>query len=293
VSGDRSAAEELAASVIERFGTGDDVFASEALKEAAGDLATVLDGMKSPGRSTTDEQELNELLKPSEPQSERMLAVLLPVVEYGGPFSLATIPRALRHVARKTSLMAASPRLGVVGTLVLGRLIWSLSAYAISCERLGGLAAAWRATSDPRHEEDIPNPLLADPSLRHADLYGRSADRAFEDYRSWLSEQRLLADRYPLFLAELDVVFAEADVLLALLSASATARDVYSHGLTAHTVHRFRARLAQPHRRGELATLLGVAQDDLDSVLADAYQRLRTDQRHWDSPPAQLFPDAQ
>jgi hypothetical protein len=222
-----------------------------------------------------------------------MLAVLLPIVEYGGRASVGSIPRALRHVARKTSLMADSPRLRVAGTLVLGRLVWALAAYAVSCGRLEGLAAACGASADPRHEEDVPAPLLADPSLRHADIYGRSADKAYEDYRVWLSERNLLVKQYPLFLAELDIIFPEADVLLALVAASTTGRRVYSHGLTAETVNRFRARFGQAHQRSQLATLFGVSENELENVLAEAYQRLETTPRHWDSPPAQLFPDAQ
>jgi hypothetical protein len=279
--------------ILERLGAGDDVFAAEALKEAAADLATVLEGMESPTRPPADKQEVNALLGPSEDPAERMLAVLFPIVEYGGNASVASIPRALRHMARKTSLMADSPRLRVTGTLVLGRLIWALAAYAVSCGRLEGLAAAWGANADPRHEEELPAPLLAHPSLRHADVYGRSADKAYEDYRVWLSERSLLVKRYPLLLAELDVIFPEADVLLALLAASATRRAVYSHGLTAETVNRFRARVAQPQQRSQLATLFGVAENDLENILAEAYQRLETTPRHWESPPAYLFPNVQ
>ena len=294
MSEDGSTADELAGQVLERLRTGDDVSAAEALKQSAEDLTRVLERLQSPSHPLADKQEVDALLGPSEGPAERMLAVLLPVVEYGGRSSLATIPRALRHVARKTSLMADSPRLGVGGTLVLGRLVWALAAYAISCERLSGLATAWRASSDPLHEEDIPGPLLANPSLRHADIYGRTADRAYEDYRAWLQERSLLNERYALFLAELDAIFAEADVLLALLSASATTRGrVYSHGLTAQTVNRLRARLAQPHWRSELAALFGAAEDALENVLAEAYQRLESDRRHWESPPAQLFPGGQ
>lgn len=292
MSGDGSPTELLAGKILDRLGAGDDVFAAEALKHAAEDLATVLATLDSPSRLPAEEEDVGRLTAPAQEPAERILAVLLPVIEYGGPASQAAIPRALRHLARKTGLMANSPRSGVTGTLVLGRLVWAVTAYALSCERLDGLAAAWRATTDPRHEEDVPAPLLADSSLRHADMYGRSADKAYEDYLAWLSEQEIVAQRYPLLLAELDLVFPEADVLLALLTATTRGR-VYAHGLTAQTVMRFRGRAAQAHQRAQLAALFGVPDANLEVVLTSAYQSLETEPRHWEQPPEQLFPTPQ
>jgi hypothetical protein len=289
VSGGGSPADLLAGKILDRLGAGDDIFAAETLKHAAIDLAIVLENLDSPSRLPTEDQDVSALTAPAEEPAEVMLAVLLPVIEYGGPASHAAIPRALRHLARKAGLLTDSSRSGVTGTLVLGRIVWAIAACSLSCERLDGLAAAWRATTDPRHEEDVPTPLLADSSLRHADMYGRSADKAYEDYRSWLAERELLAQRSPLLLAELDLVFPEADVLLALLTAT-TRGSVYAHGLTAQTVMRFRGRAAQAHHRAQLAALFGVSDANLEDVLASAYQRLETEPRHWEQPPEVLFP---
>ena len=73
-------------------------------------------------------------------------------------------------------------------------------------------------------------------------------------------------------------------------TASATRRAIYSQGLTAETVARFRARLAQPEERAQLSTFFGMVAADLNDVLAEAYQRLEADRRGWDAPPAQLCP---
>ena len=97
--------------------------------------------------------------------------------------------------------------------------------------------------------------------------------------------------RYPLFAAELDEVFAEADFLLALLTSAAIRWEVYSQGLGSASVTRFRRRVADRRGRAQLAGLFGATEGQLDQTLADAHSRLRVDQRMWPRPPAQLFPE--
>jgi hypothetical protein len=106
----------------------------------------------------------------------------------------------------------------------------------------------------PRYGDESPTPLLADPSVRHADAFHRDAGKAYDNYRSWLAGRELVGAPYPLFAAELDDVFAEADFLLALRAEAAHRYDVYSHGFTAATVARFRGRFGGALSAGLVAS---------------------------------------
>lgn len=140
-------------------------------------------------------------------------------------------------------------------------------------------------------KDEAPTALLADPSVRHADAFDRDARKAYDDYRSWLAARELVSARYPLFAAELDDVFAEADFLLALRAEAAHRYGVYSHGFTAATVARFRGRLGDDRFRAELASLFAVGTAELEGTLAAAYGSVKTNPHRFDRPPTQLFPE--
>lgn len=281
---------DLQAKILDRLGAGDDVFAAEASKEKAVAVASALGAEEAEPKAPTADERVAALLAPVDEPAEELLAVVLPVVEYGGPRALDAIPRALLHIARQTSLGGReSGWRSAAGALVVGRLGWALTAYALHCGRLDGLCAAWRAIPPPRYEDETPTPVLADPSLRHADAFDRDAGKAYDDYRSWLAGRELVGARYPLFAAELDDVFAEADFLLALRAEAAHRYGVYSHGFTRATVARFRGRLGDGAFRAGLASLFGVA--ELEAALATAYESVKTNPHRFDRPPTQLFPE--
>ena len=283
---------DLQANVLDRLGAGDDVFAAEASKERAVTVASALEAEEVEPKAASAEERMAALLAPVDAPAEELLAVILPVVEYGGPRALDAIPRTLLHIARQTSLVGReSGWRAAAGALVVGRLGWAVAAYALHCGRLDGLCAAWRAVLPSRYEDESPTPLLADPSVRHADAFDRDAGKAYDDYQSWLAGRELVGARYPLFAAELDDVFAEADFVLALRAEAAHRYGVYSHGFTAATVARFRGRLGDAAFRGGLASLFGVAVADLEATLATAYGSVKTNPHRFDRPPAQLFPE--
>lgn len=283
---------DLHSKALDRLGAGDDVFAAEALKENAVDVATALGADEADPNPPTAEERVAALLAPVAEPAEKLLAVMLPVVEYGGPRALDAIPRALLHIGRQTSLVGRERGWrSAAGALIVGRLGWALTAYALHCGRLDGLCAAWRAVPPPRYEDETPTPLLADPSLRHADAFDRDAAKAYDDYQSWLAGRGLVGARYPLFVAELHEVFAEADFLLALRAEAAHRYGVYSHGFTRATVARFRGRLDHGAFRAGLASLFGVGVTELEATLATAYGSVKANPHRFDRPPSHLFPE--
>ena len=278
--------------ILERLGAGDDIFAAEALKEKAVAVATALGADEGSPSGTTAEERVEALLAPIDAPAEELLAVMLPVIEYGGLRVLDVIPRALLHIAQQTSLLGRESGWQLAaGTVVVGRLSWALAAYALHCGRLDGLGAAFRAIPPPYYEDTPSTPLLADPSLRHADAFGGDAGKTYDDYYSWLAKQELAEARYPLFAAELDNVFAEGDFLLALRAEALNRDGLYTHGFTRSTVARFRGRLNDGAFRASLASLFGVGLSELEETLAAAYGTLRTNPHRFERPPEQLFPD--
>jgi len=280
---------DLHAEILDRLGRGDDVFAAEALKEKAVLVATLLAATETEVTATTAEERTAAVLAPVDTPAEGLLAAVLPIVEYGGPRALDAIPRAFIHIARRTSLIGSERGWrAAAGVLVVGRLGWALATYALHCGRLDGLCAAWRAVTKSS-SEDASTSMFADPSLRHADAFDRHAGNTYEDYKSWLAGRELILARYPLLVAELDDVFAEADFLLALRAEAENSYGVYSHGFTHATVNRFRRRLADREFAAGLASLFSVAISELDATLADAYQSVKANRSGFEGPPARLF----
>lgn len=279
---------ELNRAVLERLGSRDEIYAAEMLKDEAVAVAAAIAEGPPPAGLAVNPERLQALVKATDAPSERMLAVLFPVLEYGGPEAIEVIPRSLLHVARPTGAAGAEHHFPSWAHIVVGRLVWSIATYALHCGRLKGLAAAWRAVPTPQYEGDKGLPLLADTTLRHPDALGTDAGAAYIDYQTWLAGRELM-NRYALLIAEVDDVFAEADFLLAMRTAVTRDRDVYSVGFTPMTVARFRGRLDSSSQRAELASLFGVTPGNLDETLARAYAHLKSDQRLWGRPPDQLF----
>lgn len=59
-------------------------------------------------------------------------------------------------------------------------------------------------------------PVFGCRAFRYPSALGSKASRSYEHHLSWLQERRLVQERFPLFAATLDEVFAETDLLLAL-----------------------------------------------------------------------------
>jgi hypothetical protein len=251
--------------LLERLGGGDDVFASEAVKHAAVRLGRSIESTPAP----LDAEKVvpgQPLVTPVDVETEWLLAVLLPVVEYGGKRAIDAIHKAFVFIARMASLDGGGRGSNIeLGALCLGRLGWSLTAFALYCGRLDAISAAWQATIIGTYDLEHPIPILADSRLRHATLVSRDASVTYLDYHGWLADRELVKVRYPMFFVELDGLFAEADFLLALLTQQVAGRatSVYSQGLSESTVALFRSRMEDASTVGWLCQSLGVAEPDL------------------------------
>jgi hypothetical protein len=282
-------AADVNADVLEHLRRGDEVFVAEKLKECSETLATTLDKMRGLGFGSNPAYGMDEILEPADDQAEEFLAIVFPALEYGSSYVIDLLPRALVHIARPTPL-ADRPKGSAFATLAVGRLAWAIAAFCVHTRRFDGLAALWSATRPPREGDFEAPSLLADPLLRVSDVFGTQGGPAFEDYRRWL-EERPLIERYPLFAAELDDVFAEADFLLALRVAAARPKNVSSVGFTAKSVASFRGRLADPKQAAGVAQLFAATQGALKETLEAAYARLLSDPDAIEQPPEQLFPE--
>ncbi len=278
---------ELNVEVLERLGNGDAIFAAEAAKRTALAIGEAINA--SSGEEGTPDERLERLLERSGSSAEELLGALFPLIEYGDGRSLGVIPRCLLHIAEQTTAADRdNQRNQVGGVVVVGRIVWAATAYALHCGRLDAVAASSRALVRVPSNDNQTVPLIALMSLRYPEALGGHAGRSFDDYREWISSLDLVLERYPLFAAELDTAFAEADMVLALRAALKRGR-VYSRGLDAETVRRFALRARDAQHRGSLAEAFATTVDELEQVLEQAYGRVETDPNQWDGPPTTLF----
>lgn len=278
---------DLHSDVIDKLGRGNWVFVAEAMKGAAVDTGNAIENAAD---SDGNEDERTEaLLARASGPSELLLAGLLPTIEYGDPRLLGVVPRCLTHITSRTSAARQevdwNRRAGVV---VAGRLVWALAAYALSCNRLDALAEAARAVVRVPFKDNETQAVVTLTPLRYPDPLGGGAVRSFENYRDWLKERPLVQERYPLFTADFEAAFAEADFLLALRAGRDRSR-LYSMGFDQDTVARFVARCSDAPQRDALARLFAASDDSLNDVLESAYTGLETDRHGWERPPEKLF----
>lgn len=277
---------ETNANALDSFARGDAVTVVEGAKTAAVLIGSAIEAEDADG---TQEERIARLLDRTSEPSEELLALLYPLVEYGDAQSLEVIPRLLLHIAERTSATrqeTESNRIG--GTVVLARVIWAVVAYAIHCGRFAAVAEASRATVRVPFTNGKSEPLIGLQSLRYPDALAGNAGRSLEDYRDWLLERPLVAERYPLFASDVDSVIREADVLLALILAR-QGDHFYSMGLDTSTVRRLARRLRDRKHRADLAAIFGVSEAELDDALERAYGFLDGDRTRWEGPPATLF----
>jgi hypothetical protein len=284
-------AAELNAEVLERLGARDEVQPLEALKRTAVECASVIAaGDEEAAQASDAAAGLDAVLSASDEPNERLLAILFPIVEYGGSAALPAIPRSLLHIARETSMLrleqTTSRRGGVV---VVGRLIWASSAYALHCDRPHAIAAARRASGRSPFENGFIR-ILSSHHLRYPEALDGSARSSYAHYRDWLAGRELVREGYPMFNADVHGLVAEADLLLALCMASER-NGVYSEGLERDTVERLRGRFLDATQRRELAELFGVEESELEATAEGLYAKLRRNEQRLESPPARLFAD--
>ena len=138
--------------------------------------------------------------------------------------TLATAAARNDHTARR---VAAVP--------VIGRLVWTLAAFALHCDRPAALVALSRARIRVPFDDDV-QPVVALTALRYPEALRGNAGVAFADYRNWLAGIDVL-EPYPLFRAELEDALLEADLVLAMCTARFRNR-IYSHGRTREALRR-------------------------------------------------------
>jgi hypothetical protein len=164
-----------------------------------------------------------------------------------------------------------------------GRLVWALTAYALHCRRIQGLAELSRISLRTTFGQRRWEPLIAMRRLRYPDVLGQNAGRAYEDYREWLQGIDFVADRYPLFAREREASFDEADLVLAMRSALEGGR-IYSAALDSDTVRRLADHILDPACRSDFANTFRTTEAELNQVLEDAFAAVETDQHRLGRP---------
>lgn len=168
---------------------------------------------------------------------------------------------------------------------MIGRLIWTLAAFALHCDRPAALVALARARVRLPYDDDV-QPVIALTALRYPDTFGQNAGLAFADYRNWLSQLDVL-EQYPLFRAEVEAVLLEADLVVAMCTSRFRGR-IYSSGRTRDTVRRLTARVDDAAQRQALEELFP-GEGELEGRLEQAYAATEGDRGRFERGPAKLF----
>jgi hypothetical protein len=265
---------ELNRQAVEQLGVGDSVAPREALKAQLVALLRVLDGQAETAANLGDEERASAFLEAISDELESILAVAAPLIEYGGSDGQEAVVRGLAQVAGEISREAS---LENAMYLVTARLLWSTTAFALSCDAADFLPRLLRLTVRSAFR-DADVPLIDDSSARHPQAFGRGADVAFESHRLWLESLNLITERYPLLVREqqLERALAEADLIFALHTDAADMgiRGTYSHAAhrEGHAEQRLRARARTPSSREQLVRFFGIPDDHLEERLAELHE---------------------
>ena len=271
--------------ILGELGRGDEIAVAERLKAEAVALATLLDDLPGDDGQLTPER-VQELLAATNGAAEWFLTVALPVVEYAEQAALETLPRALRQVTLATAAARNHHTTRRIATVpVIGRLVWTLAAFALHCDRPAALVALARARIRVPFDDEV-QPVIALTALRYPDALRGHAGVAFADYGDWLSGLDVL-EPYPLFRAELEDALLEADLVLAMCTARFRNR-IYSHGRTRDTVRRLTARVEDAAQRQALEEPFP-GDDELEVRLEQAYAATEGDRNRLERGPAKLF----
>jgi hypothetical protein len=280
---------------LERLGRDDEVGVAETLKTEVAANAELLEQQLSAepqGETGTAEERVQAFLAAHDEANERLLAAAFPAIEYGSERLVSAVGRAAAHLVRPSAQVRSGSALRPGAAIVVaGRVLWGMATYALFCNRTEAVAALDSITIRPPDEDREGVPLFGRSEFRYPHVLGGNAGNSYEHYRSWLSERALVAERLPLFAAELDDIFAETDLLLALRMISVVKHRTYSGGADAPTVRRLSDRFRDPRQRPGLAALFRIDDAGLDELVEPCYrQNLEYDRnRFWDGLPASFL----
>ena len=285
-------AEEVHSDALEFLAAGRSLRVVESAKTEAVSLAGFLErAEETPVTSARYRERLDALLTEAEDRSTRLLAVAFALVEHAPTPSLQVLPRVFEHLARVSSLVQLNAGFYEHGAdVVIGRLVWPLTAFALHCRRLEAIVAMHRATVDSPYS-DMPMTLITHPNLRHSTLLERSGGQTYRYYEDWMAQGALIERAHPLFAPVSRRLLAEADVLLALLTVRDLERKTYSHALDRGPAVSLARRFADPAQRRALCRLFRADDDAIKNAAEQAYARLTHDNdlyRHV-APPPSLF----
>jgi len=163
-----------------------------------------------------------------------------------------------------------------------------MATYALFCNRTEAVGTLDSVTIRPPDEDQNGVPAFGRTEFRYPSVLAGNAGNSYEHYRTWLAERPLVTERLPFFAADLDDVFAETDLLLALRMISVVQHRTYSGGAESPAVRRLADRFRDPCQRPGLAALFKVDDGGLDEAVELCYrQHLEYDRnRFWDGLPA-------
>lgn len=263
---------------LEQLAVGDVVTPCETLKRRT---MTAIAVLREPTREVADGQPFDLIA----PEAEETLAVVLPLIEYGGEEGSRAVLAAFQLIADESGNDMHLQRSGVM--LALHHLVWVSVAYCLRQGLLTELPALASITIPESY--GVPESVFVAPRLRHADAFGGNADQTFESAVRWLSRLSLL-EQLPLLQDEraLQVSLAEADLIAALRMAQDD-RDTYCHALGTGVEAQLRAHLDNPAGPESLAWIFRTTSDELPATLHRCYARLTPRRGGWHQP-GMLFP---
>lgn len=206
---------------------------------------------------------------------ERVLARAFPLVDHGGERgSLAVLAEVRAFAADPWA--AQNPQSEAAARLVLHHLAWPVAGYALACDRVDLVAELGAVVVASRYG-DGDGTVFESSDVRHSDVFGRSADRTYDDLCEWLSGTALRAV-VPRLRREqdLDGALAEAELVAGLRFATRWADRSYCHviGRGGEAERRLRAHLRSTAGRVALARLVGCDPKDLVETINELYGRL-------------------
>jgi hypothetical protein len=290
---------ELYDDALDRLGRGDEVGAAESLKTEALANSELLEQQitaELEGETGNAEGRVQAFLADHDEVNERLLASAFPVIEYGSERLLSALARSAAPVVRPSAQVRSGSALRPsAAAVVAARVLWAMATYALFCARTEALAVLDSITIRPPDEDREGVPAFGRMEFRYPNALSGNAGNSYEHYRSWLGARPLVSERLALFATQLDDIFAETDLLLALRLISVQ-RRAYSGGAEPPTVRRLADRFRDVRQRPGLAALFRVGDDKLDELVESCYrQGLEYDHdRFWGGLPAAfLVPDTE
>jgi len=266
---------------LERLGRGDRVAALEELKRRAVSLAQRLEQQLGAEQedAATDEERRDAFLEAASEPAEELIAAAIPLIEYGGADDHAAVAQALQHVVDRVAAAEGAPQISQISAVVvLGRIVWSLATYTLSCRRLDALVALASVGTLPRYYDERPVlPVIDDRSYRYPAALGGNAGHSYRNYQEWLATRELVRERLAYLAVALELTFGEADLLLALRMHGQNRGRTYSGGMRNNIVRRLALRFRDRRQRQYLAEFFGVHDAALDELVDGAYVALEHD----------------